>query len=81
MSFIDVRKAYFHGVPARKLHVCFPKKLGAQPGRAARLVRCMYGTRDAGAIWEETYAKALLQMGLTCGRASACCFHHEAWGI
>ena len=41
----------------------------------------MYGTRDAGAIWEETYTKVLLDMGFTQGLASPCTFRHDAWGI
>ena len=50
LSFVDVRTAYFHGVPVRDLHVHFPREMGAKAGRVARLVRCMYGARDAGFI-------------------------------
>ena len=35
----------------------------------------MYGTRDAGSIWEETYADCLAQIGFKRGFASPCCFH------
>ena len=45
------------------------------------LDRCMYGTRDAGAIWEQVYTDALVQMGFVQGVASPCCFHHPEWQI
>ena len=41
----------------------------------------MYGTRDAGAIWEATFTAKLLEMGFKQGAASPVCFHHEKWGI
>ena len=40
----------------------------------ARLDRCMYGTRDAGAIWETVYTDALISLGFKQGFASPCCF-------
>ena len=36
----------------------------------------MYGTRDAGSIWEDTYAAQLETMGFIRGRASPCCFYN-----
>ena len=42
----------------------------------AHLKRCVYGTRDAGMIWEETYATVLVNMGFKRGIASPCWFHH-----
>ena len=41
----------------------------------------MYGTRDAGAIWEQTYSQVLLSMGFTQGHSSPCTFHHRDLGI
>ena len=53
LSFIDVKKAYFHGVPIRSLYVRFPPELGMpKQNVVGKLVRCMYGTRDAGSMWE-----------------------------
>ena len=50
LSFIDVRKAYFNGVPKRPIYMSFPKELGMPSHYVAKLIRCVYGTRDAGAI-------------------------------
>ena len=52
MSFVDVRKAYFHGRPTRSLYVRLPPELGLPKGVLGKLKRCLYGTRDAGHIWE-----------------------------
>ena len=41
----------------------------------------MYGTRDAGEIWEACYTDALIAMGFTQGLASSCCFDHAKWGV
>ena len=46
----------------------------AEPGKCAKLVRQLYGTRDAPARWEALYTQTLLDMGFERGRASACCF-------
>ena len=70
VSFIDIRKAYFHGVPKRKLHLFLQKEMGLGPKSVARLKRCVYGTRDAGMIWEECYSEALSQISFTRGIAN-----------
>ena len=46
-----------------------------------KLVRCMYGTRDAGAIWENCYTTCLTTMGFVQGGASPCCFRHPEWDV
>ena len=74
ISFVDVKKAYFYGVPERSLYVRFPAEMGMGKRMVGKLVRCMYGTRDAGAIWESCYTTCLLNMGFEQGKASPCCF-------
>ena len=76
LSFVDIKKAYFNGVPRRNVHLAFPKELGVPDHLVAHLKRCVYGTRDAGAIWEECYANALSEVGFVRGTASPCCFEH-----
>ena len=81
LSFIDVRKAYFNGIPTRKLFVRLPKELGLPPNIVGKLKKCIYGTRDAGAIWEGCYGDALANMGFAQGKASPCCFYSAAWNV
>ena len=81
LSFIDIRKAYFNGIPKRPVYMRFPKELGLPTNAVGKLVRCAYGTRDAGAIWEDTYRGALEDMGFQSGVASPCCFFHPGRNI
>ena len=68
-------------VPPKQTILHMPKEMGLPPDVVGYLVKCAYGTRDAGAIWEETFAGALVAMGFVRGAASACCFHHPTRGI
>ena len=77
LSFVDIRKAYLNGRPIRNLYMHFPKELGLPPNLVAGLVRCAYGCRDAGHIWEMCYRGALEAIGFTTGAASPCCFYTE----
>ena len=42
----------------------------------AKQVRCVYGTRDEGSIWEDCYRDCLEGMGFLSGAASPCVFFH-----
>ena len=76
LSFVDVRKAYFNGIPRRNLFMHLPRELGLPGHWVGRQIRCVYGTRDAGAIWEDTYRDLLEAIGFRSGRASPCVFYH-----
>ena len=56
-------------------------ELGLAPNMVGKLVRCAYGCRDAGHIWELCYRSALESMGFTTGIASPCCFWLETRGV
>ena len=75
LLFIDVSRAYFYA-PARKpVFVKLPEK-DDTPAMCGRLNVSMYGTRDAAANWEETYAQHLISNGFLQGKSSPCVFHH-----
>ena len=76
ISFVDIRKAYFNGVPERAIYMSLPKELGLHPGLVARQVRCVYGTRDAGKIWEDCYTQVLEASGFVAGASNPCIFYH-----
>ena len=78
MSFIDVAKAHVHARPSRNVYVRVPRELGLAPGTYGRLKKCCYGTRDAGAPWEECYASALVDHGFRRGVVCPTCFVHES---
>ena len=81
LSFVDIKKAYFNGTPTRNLYVRLPVELGLPKNTLGKLIKCMYGTRDAGAIWEQCYVDCLIDLGFQQGIASPCCFKHEKWGV
>ena len=53
LSFCDITKAYFNATPNRDLYVKIPREMGLPSNSVGKLLRCCYGTRDAGAPWEE----------------------------
>ena len=81
LSFVDIRKAYFNGIPERAIFMQVPKELGLPPGTVARQVRCVYGTRDAGKIWEDTYTQVLHNIGFVAGESNPCIFYHKVKDI
>ena len=58
-----------------------PKKMGLGTNVVARQVRCVYGTRDAGKLWEDTYTQAMEHAGFTTGAANPCVFYHKTRDI
>lgn len=52
LSVVDMKKAYFYSVPDLNLYVRLPPELGMPRTMVGKLVRCMYGTKDAGAMWD-----------------------------
>ena len=58
-----------------------PRELGLPGHWVGRQVRCVYGTRDAGAIWEDTYRDLLEAIGFTSGKASPCVFYNAQHDI
>jgi len=77
VEVIDARKAHLHAFVDRAIFVHLPPE-EARPGWCARLLRCLYGTRDAPKRWEAFLADELRKLGFTQGRASPCCFQHSA---
>ena len=67
ISFVDIKKACFNGIPTRDNYTSVPKEMGLPPGTLAKQVRCVYGTRDAGKIWEDTYTQVLEGAGFHAG--------------
>ena len=58
-----------------------PKELGLPPGTLGKLKRCCYGTRDAGALWEECYADILTSLGFKRGQACPTAFFNSERSI
>ena len=74
-DFIDVRRAYFHARARRDVFVELPDE-DSEPGMCGKLIKSLYGTRDAAQNWEEEYIGFMRDIGFDSGRASPCLFHH-----
>ena len=75
VMLLDAKKAHLHAPAARQVYVELPPER-AKPGRCCRLVKCLYGTRDAPQQWEKYAAKTLQELGFIKGKACATCFYH-----
>jgi hypothetical protein len=75
IEVLDARKAHLHAFADRTVFTQLPPEEAAE-GWCARLVRCLYGTRDAPKRWEAFLAEQLVALGFAKGIASPCCFYH-----
>jgi hypothetical protein len=58
LDFIDVRRAYFHADAIREVYVELIDE-DWEEGMCGRLVKSMYGTRDAAFNWETAYSELM----------------------
>ena len=70
---LDAKKAHLHAWAERDLFIELPTEAG---GGCARLIRSLYGTRDAPALWEAYAAVQLTALGFRRGRSNACVYWH-----
>ena len=76
LMLIDVRRAPFYSAARRKVFVELPAEAGAGKGKVGRLLRRMYGCRDAGVYWEFAICEVMIAIGFVQGRASPCIYRH-----
>ena len=81
MSLVDISRAYFNANIGREVYVEMPPEAGVPKGTVGRLIKCMYGTRDAAQGWESTYCAALLRLGFSRGAANPCLFTHKSRNV
>ena len=62
LHVFDVKKACFNALPRKSVYIRLPKEMGLGRDVAGRLKRRIYGPRDAGALWEATFTKVLIDM-------------------
>ena len=69
VALLDAKKAHLHAKADRPIFVELPRQR-ARPGYCCRLLRSLYGTRDAPKLWEEYAAAALERIGFVRGKAN-----------
>ena len=75
LEFIDVRRVYLQACARREVYVELPEE-DQEEGMCGRLVKSMYGTRDAAQNWEEEYCRFMEQLGFQRGIGSPCVFYN-----
>ena len=76
LEFIDVKRAYFQAPSRRDVYVKLPEE-EAEEGMCAKLLKSMYGTRDAAQNWEEEYVRFMESIGFRRGIVSPCVFYNK----
>ena len=54
LAFIDVKRAYFYAKAKKDIFIILPEE-DAEPGMCGKLLKSMYGARDAASNWEDCY--------------------------
>ena len=69
---IDVTRAYFYADVSRTVYVKLPAEDQAkgEEHMCGRLIKAMYGTRDAAQNWQKKCAEIAREMGFSVGRVS-----------
>ena len=76
ISFVDVKRAHFVSNATRELYVELPVEAGVPKGKVGRLLKSMYGCRDAGKNWELEVARTMKRLGFKQGISNPCVFYH-----
>ena len=76
LDFIDIRRAYFHAKARRDVFIKLPEE-DAEEGMCGKLLKALYGTRDAAQNWEFEYIEFLRSQGFEKGKATPCMFYHS----
>ena len=75
LGVLDVSRAHFHPPAEREVYIDLPAE-DHEPGMVGKLLKTIYGTRDAAAQWEKFYTDVFVAIGFVAGSFSPCLFHH-----
>jgi hypothetical protein len=74
----DVRRAYFNSYVARDVFIELPdEEPEKRPNKIGKLIRSLYGTRDAAANWQTMYSNHLTSIGFTQSIGIPSIFYHK----
>ena len=71
-----MRWAHFYSAARRKVFLELPEEAGTDKSKVGRLLRSMYGCRDAGVNWEFTTCQVMIAIGFVQCTASPCIYRH-----
>jgi Reverse transcriptase (RNA-dependent DNA polymerase) len=76
MDMLDIKVAYLHGKIEEELYMKVPQGL-TMPGKVLRLVKAIYGLKQAGNTWHTRLSKHLIKMGFKPTIADKCLFRKQ----
>ena len=77
LGFYDVSRAHFHSPVRRPIFVKPPPEDTSIKSGVARLLKAMYGTRDAGNCFDTFAEEVMAKLGFECGVFSPCIYKHK----
>jgi len=83
LMVLDVRRAFLYGRTRRRIYMRLPKEdeRYGTPGLLWRLVKAIYGTRDAPAIWQQEVRKVMESLGFTGSKSNPGIYWHSGRDI
>ena len=77
---IDVSSAFLYADALREMYIELPDcdKEGKKKDMVGKLVKALYGTRDAPLAWQETLTKFLIELGFQASKLHPALFHHPS---
>jgi hypothetical protein len=79
LGFYDVSRAHFHSPAKRRMYVrTLPEDTTIKSG-VARLLKAMYGSRDAGNCWDDFAGQVMSKLGFAEGVISPCIYFSKEW--
>ena len=80
---LDVKKAFLYGKMKRTVFIELPPEdpMSADKRYVGRLLKAMYGTRDAPAVWQEEVKKTMAELGFRPCLATPCLYVNDATGV
>jgi hypothetical protein len=70
----DVDTAFLNGHLEEDGFVCPPEGVDAKPNQVCKLIRSLYGLKQAAATWFKTISKVFLEMGFVPCVSDSCHF-------
>lgn len=76
LMVVDVKRAFFYAPAERPIWIKLPPEDQCGDITVARLLKAMYGTRDAPMLWQKHVSKTLETLGFRPGKANPCVYYH-----
>ena len=75
LGFYDVSRAHFHSPAKRTMYVRTLPEDGEIKGGIAKLLKAMYGSKDAAACWDEFAETTMRKLGYKSGKFNPCLYY------